>query len=114
MTDTKRVSFKDEGEMVEWGNKIRDLTNENKRLKDKMKAIKCLSEKILETNAQLECLVDSKNDLINNQAREIKRLYDERSDMALGFSSHGRSEIKQLLKLVNNEESDSDEDEPSE
>jgi hypothetical protein len=37
MTDTKRVSFKDEGEMVEWGNKIRDLNIENKKLRDMLK-----------------------------------------------------------------------------
>lgn len=37
MTDEKRVSFKDEGEMVEWGNKIRDLNIQNKKLIDMLK-----------------------------------------------------------------------------
>ena len=50
----KKVSFKEgewknEGEMVEWGNKIRDLTNENKKLRDMLKMsyskfTQCLSD----------------------------------------------------------------------
>ena len=106
----EQTEFKNEGEMVEWGNKIKDLQNQNKKLQDKIKAIKSLADKILENNAQLECLVDSKNLLIHNQAKEIKRLYDEKMDYTDGFSSHGRYEIRQLIKLVNDQqESDSDE-----
>jgi len=49
MTDEKRVSFKDEGEMVEWGNKIRDLNIQNKKLIDMLemsysKFSQCLSD----------------------------------------------------------------------
>ena len=41
--------WKNEGEMVEWGNKIRDLTNENKKLRDMLKMsyskfTQCLSD----------------------------------------------------------------------
>jgi hypothetical protein len=113
MTDEKRVSFKDEGEMVEWGNKIRDLNIQNKKLQNKIDAIKTMADKIVENNAKLECLVESKNILIYQQSKEIKRLYDERSDYDDGFQSYGRGVIRQLYKLVNNEE-ESDSDEPSE
>jgi predicted nuclease with TOPRIM domain len=45
----KEVQWKNEGEMVEWGNKIRDLTNENKKLRDMLKMsyskfTQCLSD----------------------------------------------------------------------
>lgn len=33
----QQTEWKNEGEMVEWGNKIRDLTNENKKLRDMLK-----------------------------------------------------------------------------
>ena len=45
----KQEEWKNEGEMVEWGNKIRDLTNENKKLRDMLKMsyskfTQCLSD----------------------------------------------------------------------
>lgn len=45
----KEGQWKNEGEMVEWGNKIRDLTNENKKLRDMLKMsyskfTQCLSD----------------------------------------------------------------------
>jgi len=60
MTDEKRVSFKDEGEMVEWGNKIRDLNIQNKKLIDMLKMSyskfsQCLSDcKKLKKNLEEE------------------------------------------------------------
>ena len=61
----KEVQWKNEGEMVEWGNKIRDLTNENKKLRDMLKMsyskfTQCLSDckklkKKLEEEEELSC-----------------------------------------------------------
>lgn len=100
----------DEGELLEWGDKIKELQNENKKLHDKIKSIKNIADRILQYNAQLEHLIDNKCELIFQQSKEIVRLYKDRSDMCIDFKSHGRFEINKLIKLVNDEEeSDSDE-----
>ena len=64
----KEGEWKNEGEMVEWGNKIRDLTNENKKLRDMLK---------MSYSKFTQCLSDLK---------KLKKIFEEEVDHSCSLS----------------------------
>jgi len=102
----QQTEWKNEGEMVEWGNKIKDLTNKNKKLKTKMKAMKDIFKTIKEEKHRLVVLIDSKNQLIDALTTQLRDCIDEIDGFGFNFEHRVHPQIDQMNSLLNDSDTD--------
>ena len=78
----KEVQWKNEGEMVEWGNKIRDLTNENTKL---LESIRDLKNENLKLRQMLK-MSYSKFTQCLSDCKKLKKKLEEEEDHSCSLS----------------------------